>query len=174
MVEDKYYSEIKDKLIDVEVTCRVKDYSKNKVMLENYYEIGRLIVEAQGGEKYAKYGDGLIKKYSKKLMIEIDKKYSDRTLRSIRKFYVMFRGNIWKPLVSKLNWSHFLILMSLKNSNEIMYYANRCIKELLSKRELQKIIKSKEYEKLSEETKNKLIMEYCSNPSIITREYVLN
>ena len=86
----------------------------------------------------------------------------------------MFNGEIWKPLVSKLNWSHFLILMTLKNNNEIIFYANRCIKELLSKRELNFLIKNKEYEKLSEETKQKLIenkkpelIELVKNPIII-------
>ena len=77
-MQDKYYKKIKERVIDVETTIRVKDYSKNKVTLENYYEIGKLIIEAQGGEDRAKYGDNLIKEYSKKLMIEIDKKYSER------------------------------------------------------------------------------------------------
>ena len=58
---DKYYNEIKEKIIDVETTERVKNYTINKVKLENYYEIGKLIVEAQGGEEKAKYGNKLIK-----------------------------------------------------------------------------------------------------------------
>lgn len=51
-----YYNEIKNKLIDNEIYKKVKDYSKNRNDLDTYYEIGRLIVEAQGGEKRAKYG----------------------------------------------------------------------------------------------------------------------
>ena len=62
--KDKYYSEIKEKLIDVETTERVKNYTINRVKLENYYEIGKLIIEAQGGEEHAKYGDRLLKNYS--------------------------------------------------------------------------------------------------------------
>ena len=49
-----YYNEIKNILIDNEVYKRVKDYSKNKHELENYYKIGKLLVEAQGGEERAK------------------------------------------------------------------------------------------------------------------------
>ena len=60
-----YYNEIKNKLIDNEVYKKVKDYSKNRNDLTTYYEVGRLLIEAQGGEKRAKYGDNLIKEYDK-------------------------------------------------------------------------------------------------------------
>ena len=56
-----YYNEIKQELINNEVYKKVKDYSKNRSDLNTYYNVGKLLVEAQGGEKRAKYGDGLIK-----------------------------------------------------------------------------------------------------------------
>ena len=59
-----YYNEIKNKLIDNEVYKRVKDYSKNRNDLNTYYEVGKLLIEAQGGEERAKYGDRLIKEYT--------------------------------------------------------------------------------------------------------------
>ena len=43
-----YYNEIKNKLIDSEVYKRVKDYSKNRNDLNTYYEVGKLLIEAQG------------------------------------------------------------------------------------------------------------------------------
>ena len=70
-----YYNEIKNKLIDNEVYKRVKDYSKNRNDLSTYYEVGKLLILAQGGEDRAKYGDGLIKEYSIKLTNEMGKKY---------------------------------------------------------------------------------------------------
>ena len=73
-----YYNEIKQELINNEVYKKVKDYSKNRSDLNTYYNVGKLLVEAQGGEKRAKYGDGLIKEYSKKLTEEIGKGYSTR------------------------------------------------------------------------------------------------
>ena len=69
-----YYNEIKEQLINNEVYKKVKDYSKNRNELETYYNVGKLIIEAQGGEARAKYGDNLIKEYSKKLTIELGKK----------------------------------------------------------------------------------------------------
>ena len=62
-----YYSSIKDHLIRNEINHRIKDYSKNKGDLETYYNVGKLLVIAQGGETRAKYGDGLITEYSNKL-----------------------------------------------------------------------------------------------------------
>ena len=62
-----YYIEIKNELINNEINKRVKDYSKNKSDIDTYYNVGKLLIEAQGGEERAKYGDGLIKEYSKKI-----------------------------------------------------------------------------------------------------------
>ena len=70
-----YYNEIKNRLIDNEVYKRVKDYSKNKNDLSTYYEVGKLLIEAQGGEDRAKYGDGLIKEYSEIFIKELGKGY---------------------------------------------------------------------------------------------------
>ena len=81
-----YYNEIKGLLLNNEIHKKAKDYSKNKSDVETYYNVGKLIIEAQGGEVRAKYGDGLIKEYSKRLIIELnDKKYSYRNLMNMRK-----------------------------------------------------------------------------------------
>ena len=62
-----YYNEIKTELINNEIYKRVKNYSKNRNDLRTYYNVGKLLVEAQGGETRSKYGDGLIRVYSKRL-----------------------------------------------------------------------------------------------------------
>ena len=156
-MQDKYYKEIKERIIDVETTEQVKNYTTNRVKLENYYEIGKLIIEAQGGEKRAKYGDGLIKEYSKKLVMEVGKKYSYRNLMYIRKFYMMFKNEKVNALRSQLSWTHYKVLLYLNDYNAISYYIDVAIKENLTYRKLGEIIKSKEYNKLSDITKQKLI-----------------
>ena len=83
-----YYNEIKNELINNEIYKKVKDYSKNKNDLSTYYNVGKLLVEAQGGEARAKYGDRLIKEYSKKLIIDVGIMYNSRTLRRMRQFYL--------------------------------------------------------------------------------------
>ena len=148
-----YYNEIKNELINNEIYKKVKDYSKNKNDLETYYNVGKLLVEAQGGEEKAKYGDGLIKEYSKKLTDELGKGYSTRTLKYMRKFYIFQKRH---PVVAQLSWSHYTILLSLKDDNVINYYIKQAIKYNLSKRELINKIKNNEYERLDDDTKNKL------------------
>lgn len=152
---EKYYEQIKDKIINTEVTIRVKDYTKNKVVLENYYEIGRLIVEAQGGEKRARYGDGLIKEFSIRLIKEVGKKYSITLLKYIRQFYILIEKG--QPMADQLSWSHYQELLPLKDINAINYYITLCIKNNVSRDALRSKIKNKEYECLSQETKQKLI-----------------
>ena len=65
-----YYNEIKEVFVKNEIYKKIKDYSKNRSDLNTYFEVGRLIVEAQGGEARAKYGNKLIKEYSLKLTNE--------------------------------------------------------------------------------------------------------
>ena len=75
----------------------------------------------------------------------------------MRKFYEVFNNEKLTPLVSKLSWSHYIQLLSLKNEDEIIYYINATIKNNLNKRELQEIINNHEYDRLNIETKVKLI-----------------
>ena len=147
-----YYNEIKNRLIDNEVYSRVKDYSKEKHKVITYFEIGKLLNEA-GGE----YGDNIIEEYSKKLVVEVGKKYNRRTLFRMKQFYSVFNDEKVSPLVTQLTWTHYLILLSIKNTDAIYYYIEQVSKRNLSKRQLEEIIKNKEYERLPESTKNKLI-----------------
>lgn len=80
-----YYNEIKEKLIKSEIYDKAKDYSKDRNKIQVYFEIGKLLSEA-GKE----YGKNIIKHCSEKLVIEVGKKYNERTLYRMRKFYEMF------------------------------------------------------------------------------------
>ena len=149
-----YYDEIKNKIIDNETYERVKDYSKERHRVITYYEIGKLLYEAGG-----KYGANIIKQYSKKLVIEVGTKYNERTLRRMKQLYLFFKKQKWSPLGTKLSISHLRVLFTLKDNNEINYYVKQIINKNMSKRELEYIVKSKEYERLPDETKNKIIKE---------------
>ena len=90
-------------------------------------------------------------------MLEVGKKYNERTLYGMRKFYEVFCNEKLNPLGSKLSWSHYRELITIKNIDEIIYYIFICEKYNLSKRQLQERIKNHEYNRLSENAKNKLI-----------------
>ena len=176
-----YYNEIKNEIIDIETYKKVKDYSKNKRELEGYYKIGELLIEAQGGEERAKYGDGLIKDYSKKLTQELGKNYSERNLRNMRKFYSLFKDEIWNAVRSNLSWTHYRELLLLNDKNEIRYYIKIVNEQNIGYRQLHEKIKNKEYERLDDKTKEKLIKneetkigDYIKKPILIkTNEEII-
>ena len=147
-----YYEEIKNKIINNEIYCKVKDYSKERNTVSTYFEIVRLLTEAGG-----KYGDNIIEEYSKKLVVEVGKKYNIKTLYKMKQLYKVFSDEKVAPLVRQLSWSNCLQLLPIKNYDKINYYANQCIKYNLSKRQLEEKIKSKEYERLSESAKAKFV-----------------
>ena len=171
-----YYKEIKNELINNEVYKRVKDYSKNKNELNAYYNVGKLLIEAQGGEDRAKYGDGLIKKYSKKLNDELGRKYNITTLKRMRQFYLIVEKGA--TLSHQLMWSHYCELLAFDNVDEINYYIKQTGDYNLSVRELREKIKSKEYQRLDDKTKLKLInkeetvvSDFIKNPIVIKNKY---
>ena len=147
-----YYNAIKEKLIKSEIYDSAKDYSKDRHKVSVYFEIGKLLSEA-GKE----YGKNIIKQYSEKLMLEVGKKYKVSNLYKMRKFYEIFSDEKLYPLGTKLCWSHYRELLTIKNSDEIIYYIHICEECNLSRRQLQERIKSHEYNRLSSETKIKLI-----------------
>ena len=162
----EYYNKIKQELINNEINRRVKSYSINRSDLTTYYNVGKLLNDA--GKHY---GEGIIKEYSKKLTLEIGKKYSITSLKYIRQFYNFSKSH---SVSDQLTYTHYKVLLPLKNNEEIDYYNNICIKNNLSVRELIKRIKSNEYYRLPENTKNKLIKkekskveDFIKNPIMI-------
>ncbi len=164
-----YYNEIKNELINNEITKKVKDYSKNRSDLSTYYNVGKLLSEA--GKHY---GKGIINEYSKRLTNELNTKYSIRVLYKMLKFYNFMVVEKLPTLSAKLTWSHYDELLKLNNTKEINYYIMITEQQNLSVRELRERIKNKEYERLDDKTKAKLIsshetsvVDFIKNPIFI-------
>ena len=168
-----YYEEIKNKILDDEVYGKVKDYSKERHRVITYYDIGKLLNNADG-----KYGDNIIDKYSKKLVVEVGKKYNRRLLFRMKQFYNMFSNEKVSTMSTQLTWSHYVELLPIKDEKKLLYYLNISIKQNINVRNLRFKIKSKEYERLPDETKNKFfnkeettVVDYIKNPIIIKNNY---
>ena len=164
-----YYNEIKNKIIDNEVYAKVKDYSRERNKVITYFEIGRLLTEAGG-----KYGDNIIDEYSKELILEVGKKYNRRTLFRMKQFYNVFSNEKVSTMLTQLSWSHYLLLISLNDYNEIIYYIRVAKDNNLSQRQLQERIKNNEYKRLPIETRSKItnskllnIKDLVPNPILI-------
>ena len=162
-----YYENIKTEILNNEITKKVKDYSKNKSDLTTYYNVGKLLSEA--GKCY---GEGIIKEYSERLTKEFGKGYSQRNLRNMRQFYYV--STKWQTLSAVLSWSIYCELIWFENIGKINYYIKICEQQNLSVRQLRERIKNKEYERLDDKTKYKLIKleetkvdDFIKNPIII-------
>ena len=146
MNEQQYYEEIEHLIKKHEVSKRVRRLEANNDLVTTYWNVGRLIVEAQGGEKRAKYGNELIKKWSVKLTEIYGKGYNYTNLFRFRKFYLCFP--ILAAARQVLSWTHYKKLLPIKDENKRNYYVNLCLKNNLSERELTREIKANAYERL--------------------------
>ena len=144
-----YYKEIKNLIEEKEVNDKVRYLESNKETIKTYYEIGSLLIEAQDGEEKAKYGDGLIKKWSSELSREYGKGYNLTNLKNMRQLYLIIKKSRTPCDQLTLTWSHWRYLLPLKNENERNYYINRCIQNNLSVRGLINEIKTKSFDRLS-------------------------
>ena len=149
MIFINYYDEIKNELVNNEITKKVKDYSKNRSDLTTYYNVGKLLFEA--GKHY---GEGIIKEYSKRLTNELGKGYSISNLKRMRQFYFVLEKGVAMP--HQLSWSHILSILPIDDVDKINYYIKIAEEQNLSYRNLRLKIKNKEYERLDESTKEKI------------------
>ena len=135
----EYLNNIKT-LIEKDIVLKKKHrLIENNSILTTYFEIGRLIVEAQGGKTRAKYGNGLIKEWSKELTNQYGKGYDYTNLSRMRQLYLTFEkvGTVSQ----QLTWSHYYVVLSIKKEQERNYYINVSIKQNLSVRGLREKIK---------------------------------
>lgn len=145
-----YYNKIKKELINNEITKKAKDYSKNRSDLNTYYNVGKMLSEA--GKHY---GKSILKDYSIRLSQELNNKYDVSYLNKMKKFYLLIQK--LATLSPKLSYNHYVELLSLKDITEIKYYIKIVENKNISIRQLREKIKSKEYKKLPESAKKKLI-----------------
>ena len=149
-----YYKQVESLIKNNEINKKVRALQDNSETLYTYWNIGRLIVEAQGGKKRAKYGDGLIKEWGNKLSLKYGRNYDARTLERARSLYLQFP--ISGSVSPKLTWTHYRYILPIKNINERNYYINRVILDNLSVRDLKREIKNKSFDRLSYKDKNNI------------------
>ena len=160
-----YYKKIKNELINNEAYKKVKDYSKNRSDLNTYYKVGKLLNDA--GKSY---GEGIIKKYSDRLTKELGKGYGLSNLKNMRRFYNIAKSQTVSDLLS---WSHYVELLKIDDINKINYYIRITEEQNLSVRKLRERIKSSEYERLDDNTKEKLINKEEINAGDLIKDPIL-
>lgn len=156
--------EVQEKIIFQEIK-EILQEAKNKVykvannaMVEAYWNIGRVIVEKQGGKDKAEYGTALLKNLSKEMTKEFGKGFTLTNLKYMRQFYLTFPKS--HALSDQLSWTHYRLLMRVENENARNFYLEESIKENWSTRQLERQITTLFYERiLSSKNKNKVAQE---------------
>ncbi len=140
---DDLYKNIKNRLEE----ARAKAYSAVNIhMVKAYWEIGKIIHDAQGGNDRSEYGKELINELSKKLTSEYGKGFDKSNISRMRKFYVLF--NNVDAVRQELSWTHYRLLLKVEDSKKREFYINECIKSNWSTRQLERQINSFYYERL--------------------------
>lgn len=114
-------------------------------MVRAYWEIGKMIVEKQGGETRAKFGDGLIEELAKQMTKDFGKGYTTTNLKYMRSFYLSFRK--LDSVRQELSWTHYRLLIGLKNHKARAFYTKESAESNWSTRQLERAINTLTYER---------------------------
>ena len=119
----------------------------NSVMVQSYWEIGRLIVEdEQQGESRAEYGKQQLQQLSQQLTERLGKGFDITNLRKMRTFYQAFP--IRDALRLELSWTHYRTLLRIDNPQARDWYLHEAITQSWSARALERQIGTLYYERL--------------------------
>ncbi len=147
----------------------------NSTTVKAYWQVGKHIVEyEQQGENRAKYGKGVIKNLSKHLTNEYGGGFTVSNLKFMRQFYLYYPKGY--ALRSQLSWTHWRILLKVKNERARNYYINECTAENWSTRQLERQINTMFYERmLASRDKDKVKAEIqASTPKTLTPREIIH
>ena len=143
------YNEQFQKVVNIIESAKERAYRKvNEELITMYRDIGEYISKQS---KNSSYGDAFVQKLADFFSENYPelKGFNRRGLYRMKQFYELYQGEEKvSPLVTQLSWSNHLKIMSAcKTMDERIFYMNMCIKERLSKRELERQIDSGYYER---------------------------
>ena len=164
MTVSKSKGDFYDQIKTILQSARDRAYTQvNFIMVEAYWSIGKQIVEEeQRGKDRAKYGSYLMKELSTQLTMEFGKGFSQQSIRNMRQFYNCFpiRSTLW----SELSWSHYKLIIRLKDERAREWYMKESAKSHWSVRALERQIGTHYYERLlASRNKDSVIVEANEN-----------
>lgn len=131
-----------------------------------YWNIGNRINRDVLNFERAEYGKQIVSQVARQLQTDYGSKgFEERTIRRMMQFAQMFPDfQIVSTLLSKLSWSHFLIVMPLKDELQREFYLTMAATERWSVRTLQAKIDGMLYERTAIATKpDELVRAELSN-----------
>ena len=167
----------------------------NFLMVEAYWNIGKLIVEEeQKGKSRADYGTFLIKELSERLTKDFGSGFDASNIRHMRQFYLYFpiqdavrlessSSSLGNQDASSLNsnntsiklsflrtelsWTHYRLLLRVNKEEARYFYMNETANSNWSTRELERQINSLLFERLALSKNKKAVMKMAKKGQII-------
>lgn len=151
----KFYQAVTDVLQN----ARRKAYhAVNFIMVEAYWNVGRMIVEEeQHGKERAEYGAFLVRNLAVRLTGTLGKGYSEPSLWNMRQFYQRFP--ILSALRRELAWTHYKMLIRVDNDVARSWYLTEAADQNWSTRALDRQINTLYYERLKMSRNKKTVIE---------------
>ncbi len=118
----------------------------NSSMVEAYWNIGKKIYEVCGENDRADYGKQVLKQISTKLTAEFGKGFDTSNLSNMKQFYVLYKN--YDTVCHELSWSHYRLLIRVKDEKSRLFYTSECAKSLWSVRQLQRQINTMYYQRI--------------------------
>lgn len=120
----------------------------NSALTLLFWHIGKRISDHVLQNKRAEYGKQIVVTLSRELVERFGNNYEEKNLRRMIQFaekYPNFENVV--TLSRHLSWSHFIVLIPLKNSKVRDFYGNLVYNNLIGVKELRKQIKLKVFER---------------------------
>jgi len=141
----------------------------NNILVETYWEIGRLIVQyEQAGKEKAEYGSKLLDKLAKDLKIRYGKGFSVSNVYIMRQFYIKYPK--FQTVSGKLSWSHYVELLGVSDDLVRSFYEQQSIKDRWSVRELRRQANSMLFERIALSKDKKAVIELSKKGQLINKE----
>ncbi len=122
----------------------------NSTLTMLFWHIGNRINKEILQNKRADYGKRIVPTVSAQLEARFGKNFTEKNVRRMLQFAEQFQDfEIVVTLSRQLSWSHFLILIPLKNQEAKLYYAQASATQTLGVRDLRKQISTKIFERNS-------------------------
>jgi len=145
IVEQQLFADIRQMIEHSRVTV---SQTVNAGLTLLYWNIGKRINDEILGNHRAEYGKQTVITLSRQLVHDCGKNFEEKNLRRMMQFSEKFPAyEIVVTLSRQLSWSHFILMIPLKEDLQIEFYAQMCRIENWSVRTLQKKLGSMLFER---------------------------
>jgi len=132
----------------------------NSILTMMYWEIGNTINQEILKNSRAEYGKSIVSTVSQQLQADFGKGFEEKNLRRMIQFASIFEKENVASVSRHLSWTHFLVLLPLKDEIQRDFYLQMCKNEKWSVRTFRDRVNSMLYERTALSKKPDELIKY--------------